>query len=862
MEVMNSTEFEQKDVLVGGSGKTGKFTVNDDPHLMSMLSTSLYANPLRTMIQEICFNAWDAHRMGNCQDKPIDVYINATTGLIVRDYGPGIDPAMIDKIYCTYGASTKRDDPNQTGGFGLGSKSPYAYNESFMVTNHFAGSKDMYIMRRVHDDNDGGPGYDHIISGVPTEETGLMVTVSLKGERDRLKVYEYLKEILFLSGIKINIHYEDKSSDPELIEAESLAPGEFITSDMQPNGIYAVYGGVKYEIPEHDEYMEDYRLLKNLSEKLGALYIGFKPNSLTPLPNREGLNMRECSIESIREAMETIQEHFMTHLIPATKAAMIEAFVSAKSSELQAQFLVYKWQRVGDLLNIENITFVQDEVYSKILNRCPSGMDHSIWTSISKLAFTNTYFISAMIGWEKFQTMKSMVWVKMMPEYRHWRAAIQDCSKIQKTPNMDDRPKYMRWLIDTQKKIEAITGGENKPRVKVNDNHNWHILTNIRRAGKTDHLTGRVKDIVNTMARINKLKLPQKEYPDQLWFQSNGDPFNHTMKYGTVVLAKTASALADTNVQFQRIMVPRHPQTYSYDRWHWGQWTHNTAVHPVAAFIVHKKKGEYDLVKQMLEAEGYEIYEADEPETKVKQRVKIDTGITYVEAPKGPPPMYVVDYRRTDWEGTEEVKNPSTYLYCTKGDLHGYDRPYNEGLVSHVLQYAPKMVMIHNKNKAEKLSKQGVLSFEERIEEIVKKLLSDKERIRVMRVHHLMHEKSNLPEEILRIPEIQKIFGVPYLRTRQVEMFERDRKFLAVFLDDSRRRYGYSELRGITKQLKQMVKDAFTVVDDDPSVVLARKMAKASQLYDAQALRYKVAGMKPGEQKMFSQKISRFLRIV
>ena len=58
MEVMNSTEFEQKDVLVGGSGKTGKFTVNDDPHLMSMLSTSLYANPLRTMIQEICFNAW------------------------------------------------------------------------------------------------------------------------------------------------------------------------------------------------------------------------------------------------------------------------------------------------------------------------------------------------------------------------------------------------------------------------------------------------------------------------------------------------------------------------------------------------------------------------------------------------------------------------------------------------------------------------------------------------------------------------------------------------------------------------------------------------------------------------------------
>lgn len=208
MEVMNSTEFESTDVLVGGAGRVGKHTVNDDPHLMSMLSTSLYANPLRTMIQEVMFNAWDAHRMGNCQDRPIDIYLNNTTGLIVRDYGPGIDPSQIDEIYCTYGASTKRDDPNQTGGFGLGSKSPYAYNDNFMVSNHFDGKKTMYIMRRVHEANDGGPGYDVVVENAKTEEQGLLVTVPLKSESDKQRAYKYLKDLLYLSGIKVNIHYE------------------------------------------------------------------------------------------------------------------------------------------------------------------------------------------------------------------------------------------------------------------------------------------------------------------------------------------------------------------------------------------------------------------------------------------------------------------------------------------------------------------------------------------------------------------------------------------------------------------------------------------------------------------------------
>ena len=124
MEVINTTEFAPTEFLVGQQKKTLSHGVADDAALMAMLSTGFYANPMRTMIQEMLFNAWDAHKMVGKEDTPIDVYINSTSGLIIRDYGPGIEPGEgntnIHGTYCIYGYSSKRLLPGQTGGFGLG----------------------------------------------------------------------------------------------------------------------------------------------------------------------------------------------------------------------------------------------------------------------------------------------------------------------------------------------------------------------------------------------------------------------------------------------------------------------------------------------------------------------------------------------------------------------------------------------------------------------------------------------------------------------------------------------------------------------------------------------------------------------
>lgn len=868
MEVMNSQEFEQNDVLIGGSGKTGKFTVTNDPHLMSMLSTSLYQNPLRTMIQEITFNAWDAQKKGNHRGEPIDLYLNNTTGLIVRDYGPGIPAEDIDKIYCTYGQSTKRQDDDQTGGFGLGSKSPYAYNESFMVANHHGQKKTMYVMRRAHDENDGGPGYDTIVENVDTEEEGLLVTVPLKSEADKQRAYKYLKDILYLSGIKVNIHYEGSDEEVETVEAESLAHGEFITGDEVSSQIWAVYGGVKYEIMEHETYEKEYNFLRKLAGRIGELYIGFGPNTLTPLPSREGLNMREKSIESITTQLETIYDHFYSHMIPATKAAMIEALKSAKASTLQDQFVLYKWLRVGDALNLEDVTWQEDQLLEAIEARCPATMNKSVWTSVAKMSLKETRFMTEMIGYEKFYQMKSLIWAKEFPERKAWRFRISERgNQAQKNVFSEIRADYASWLIGVQKQIEGITEGENKPRVRSGSNTVWNILTNQVRAGKTDQTakTAKQKEVLASLSRKQGFVFRKKFADDGLWFQKSGDPLLYTMKQGVVILAKTAAALQETEWRFQKYMVPKHPTTYGYDRWNWTQWTEYNSYSPIAAFVVHKKKGQYEAVKALLESQGLEVIEADEPQPKAKRVVEdvtADGETIEVEVRRGPPPMYVVNYRRTDWEGDEEIKKPSTYLYCTKTELNSYDKDLDKGLVQQVMEYAPKMVMIHNSTKAKKLDKQGVLSFEERIEVIVKKLLSDKERMRIMRLHQLVHDEGSLPADIVTIPEMSKILGLPYLRTRQKDIFERDRKFLARFLQDYRRHYYRSRPRGVTIDLCNKVKQAFEFTDQDDSVALVRKMVKSSRAFDSDALRIMVQSMKPGEKKIFAQKIARFLRTV
>lgn len=121
-----------------------KFSVDTESDMLfDVLRNKIYSDPIASIIQEIISNARDAHREIN-KHQPIDVSIDYNF-FSVRDYGIGISPDRMENIFLKYLATTKKGDDKQTGGFGLGAKTPFAYTDSFEIITIFEGKKYQYL---------------------------------------------------------------------------------------------------------------------------------------------------------------------------------------------------------------------------------------------------------------------------------------------------------------------------------------------------------------------------------------------------------------------------------------------------------------------------------------------------------------------------------------------------------------------------------------------------------------------------------------------------------------------------------------------------------------------------------------------
>ena len=115
------------------------FSIQDQGMIFDILRNKMYSNPILAICREISCNARDAQREVGASDIPIHIHLpnNLEPYYKVKDFGPGISPDRMSNIFIKYTASTKRDDNVQTGGFGLGAKTPFSYSDSFsIITNH------------------------------------------------------------------------------------------------------------------------------------------------------------------------------------------------------------------------------------------------------------------------------------------------------------------------------------------------------------------------------------------------------------------------------------------------------------------------------------------------------------------------------------------------------------------------------------------------------------------------------------------------------------------------------------------------------------------------------------------------------
>jgi hypothetical protein len=149
----------------------------------------------RYPIRELSTNAWDASR----GDFEVHLPTRLNPVFRVRDYGPGMSHDQMVNVYARLYASTKRDTNNQVGGWGLGSKSPFAYliedtgAGSYNVTSYHDGVMRAYVLSLSQD---GSPVMRKLAEAPTTERNGLDVSFAVRRD-DIADFHEGAKDILW-----------------------------------------------------------------------------------------------------------------------------------------------------------------------------------------------------------------------------------------------------------------------------------------------------------------------------------------------------------------------------------------------------------------------------------------------------------------------------------------------------------------------------------------------------------------------------------------------------------------------------------------------------------------------------------------
>ena len=167
------------------SSDTHQFKISANGTAFQILSSGLYSNKHAAVLRELGCNAADAHVAAGIPTTPIVVTLPTETSrdLVIRDFGLGLSHEQVLSLYTTYFSSDKRDSNAFVGGLGLGSKSPFAYTNSFTVTSVHGGLKQIYS---CNIGADGAPTVTRLSKDETSEASGIEVRLLTKPQDQHL----------------------------------------------------------------------------------------------------------------------------------------------------------------------------------------------------------------------------------------------------------------------------------------------------------------------------------------------------------------------------------------------------------------------------------------------------------------------------------------------------------------------------------------------------------------------------------------------------------------------------------------------------------------------------------------------------
>lgn len=157
------------------AGESAAFTIHDNNKIFHILINGLYEDKVGSVTREIWSNALDAHVEAGCPERPFEVTMPNlfVPTFKVRDFGVSLTHDDVMHLYTSLGKSTKEGSNEVIGKFGIGSKSPFAYTDTFNITTILDGVKTFYSAIIGED----GTPIIHVMGNEDTDdETGVEVS--------------------------------------------------------------------------------------------------------------------------------------------------------------------------------------------------------------------------------------------------------------------------------------------------------------------------------------------------------------------------------------------------------------------------------------------------------------------------------------------------------------------------------------------------------------------------------------------------------------------------------------------------------------------------------------------------------------
>jgi len=341
-----------------GTKKKMRLSENASSMVFRMFTSTIYSNPIGTVVREITSNCFDSHIEAGVNapiliKKTVDKVDNSIYISFI-DYGIGMSPDRVENVYGVYFESTKRTNNNEIGGFGIGGKTPLAYKRS---TGQGEGEYDnSFFAITIHDgvkyiynifEGEEAPEFTLLHQEATTEHNGTEIRIPvLEKDVDRFE-REIINQLYYFENLIFEGFSENITNDFQIIRGKNF----LYRGDDQGSFMHVCLGKVAYPIDysvlDLNEY--NYQIPVALNIPIGDIGV---------VASREQLDYSENTIKYLKTKLETVKDELKGMLEKQYKnVRTLEDYFKVKNDFGMLYLSDSKSVKVGNIIKANEIDY-------------------------------------------------------------------------------------------------------------------------------------------------------------------------------------------------------------------------------------------------------------------------------------------------------------------------------------------------------------------------------------------------------------------------------------------------------------------------------------------------------------------------